>query len=338
VRKTRELESLQAGEGQTDLNAERVLKDEINGLLEQQDLKWKQRAKEAWLQKGDRNTKYFHACASQRKHGNTIGGIKDADGRECETQAEIEEAFVSYFRNLFESGGVHHVENCTVAVQEKVTDSMREGLLAEFTREEVYEAIKSMPPQKAPGPDGYTADFYQIHWDTVGGEVSEAALHFFNTVFMDASINATNIVLIPKNCNPCSVMDFRPISLCNVLYKIISKVLANRLKKVLPYIISHNQSAFIPGRLITDNILAAYETMHTMHTGMWSKVGFMGIKLDMSKAYDRVEWGFLEAVMAKMGFPDRWIKLIMECVKTVSYAIVVNGQPVGCIKPSRGLR
>jgi hypothetical protein len=172
----------------------------------------------------------------------------------------------------------------------------------------------------------------------VGEEVYDAALQFFHFIKMDADINATNIVLIPKNCNTCSVTDFRPISLCNVLYKIISKVLANRLKVVLPHVISQSQSAFIPGRLITDNIIAAYETMHTMHTRMWSKVGYMGIKLDMSKAYDRVEWGFLEVVMAKMGFPTRWIKLVMECVKTVSYAIVVNGNPVGYIKPSRCLR
>jgi hypothetical protein len=300
--KTRELESMQAGEGPTYHKPERALKDEINGLLEQQDLKWKQRAKKTWLQKGDRNTKFFHACASQHKRGNTIRGIKDANGRECETQIEIEEAFVSYFSSLFESRGVHQAESCTTAVQEKVTASMREGLLAEFTREEVHEAIKSMPPQKAPGPDGYMADFYQLHWDTVSGEVCEVALHFFNTIIMDASINATNIVLIPKNCNPCSVMDFRPISICNVLYKIISKVMANRLKRALPHIISHSQSAFILGRLITNNILAAYETMHTMHTCMWSKVRYVGIKLDMSKANDRMEWGFLEAV-SKNGVP-----------------------------------
>jgi hypothetical protein len=173
-----------------------------------------------------------------------------------------------------------------------VTASMRDGLLADFTKEEIHEALKSMPPQKAPGPDGYMADFYQFRWDMVGEEVCDAALHFFNSVSMDAAINATNIVLIPKNCNPCSVTDFRPISLCNVLYKIISKVLANRLKRVLPHVISQSQSAFISGQLITDNIVAAYETMHTMHTRMWSKVGFMGIKLDMSKAYDKVEWGF----------------------------------------------
>jgi hypothetical protein len=94
----------------------------------------------------------------------------------------------------------------------------------------------------------------------------------------------------------------------------------------------------LPGRLITDNILAAYETIHSMHTKMWSKVGFMGIKLDMSKAYDRVEWKFLEAVMSKLGFSDRWVRLIMECVRTVTYSIIVNGQAVGKIKPSRGLR
>jgi hypothetical protein len=113
----------------------------------------------------------------------------------------------------------------------------------------------------------------------------------------------------------------------------VSKVLANRLKEVLPSVISSNQSAFIPGRLIMDNVLAAYETLHTMHTNMWSKVGFMGIKLDMSKAYDRVEWKFLEVVMEKLGFSQRWISLVMVCVRIVSYAVVVNGQAVGNIQP-----
>jgi hypothetical protein len=107
---------------------------------------------------------------------------------------------------------------------------------------------------------------------------------------------------------------------------------------VLPYVISPNQSAFILGRLITDNVMAAYETLHTMHTSMWSKVGFMGIKLDMSKAYNRVEWSFLEEVMKKMGFPKKWIDWVMECVRSVTYSIIVNGQPVGHIKPMKGLR
>jgi len=111
---------------------------------------------------------------------------------------------------------------------------------------------------------------------------------FFETGSLDSEINATNIASIPKTCNLVCVTDFRPISLCNVVYKIISKILANRLKVVLPNIISSTQSAFLPRRLITDNILAAYETMHSMQTSMWSKVGFMGIKLGMSKAYDRV--------------------------------------------------
>jgi hypothetical protein len=105
---------------------------------------------------------------------------------------------------------------------------------------------------------------------------------------LDNNINSTNIALIPKLTNPVVVSDFHPISLCNVLYKIIAKVLANRLKECLPHIISPQQSSFIPGWLITDNVLATYEILLSMQTRMWSKVGFMGIKLDMSKAYDRV--------------------------------------------------
>jgi hypothetical protein len=143
----------------------------------------------------------------------------------------------------------------------------------------------------------------------------------------------THVALIPKNNNPLSVLDYKPISLCNVMYKIISKVLANRLNEVLPHVISPFQSAFLSGRLITDNILEAYETLHTMHTRMWNKVGYMGIKLYMSKAYDKVEWAFLESVIGKMDFPARWIQLVMECVRTITYAILVNGHPVGHIIP-----
>jgi hypothetical protein len=137
---------------------------------------------------------------------------------------------------------------------------------------------------------------------------------------------------------PVNVSDFRPISLCNVIFKLISKVLANRLKQVLPDIISCNQSAFIPGRLISDNILVAYETLHTMKNQLWSKVGYLGIKLDMSKAFDRVEWPFLEAVMLKMGFDPRWVCLVMKCVTSVRYSIIVNGNPVGDFTHSRGIR
>jgi hypothetical protein len=119
---------------------------------------------------------------------------------------------------------------------------------------------------------------------------------------------------VPKIKNPTRESEFRPINLCNVLYKIIFNVLANRLKDVLPHITSYNQSAFIPGRMITDNILVAYETLHSMHTGIWGKVGFMGLNLDLSKACDKIEWIFLEAVMRRLWFSTRWIRFIMVCI------------------------
>ena len=150
--------------------------------------------------------------------------------------------------------------------------------------------------------------------------------------------NDTIIILIPKTNSSQMLKDLRPISLCNVLYKLISKVLANRVKKILPAIISPSQSAFVPGRLITDDVLLAYELIHHLKSKRKGEEGLTAIKLDMSKAYDRVEWIFLEKIMRKMDFSGRWIQLIMKCVTSVSYKINVNGSFTTKILPQHGLR
>jgi hypothetical protein len=234
--------------------------------------------------------------------------------------------------------GSRNMDHALEGLEVRVTPAMNATLMQEFTTEEVGRAVAQMDPLKAPGPDGFSTCFFQKNWAIIGGEVSQFVTHILNNGSMNKELNFTYIALIPKVANPSCVTDFRPISLCNVLYKLISKTIANRLKLVLPEIISQNQSAFIPGRLISDNILAAYETLHTMHSKMWGKVGHMAVKLDMSKAYDRVEWDFLEAVMHRMGFEGRWTRLIMMCIKSVSYGVLVNGTPTGRIFPSRGIR
>ncbi|KAL5559838.1 hypothetical protein UlMin_036049 [Ulmus minor] len=132
--------------------------------------------------------------------------------------------------------------------------------------------------------------------------------------------------------------DFRPISLCSVLYKIIFKCLANRLKVFLDDLISENQSAFVGGRLIHDNIIAGYEGIHLMKNGRLGNGKKMALKLDMSKAFDRVEWKFIEAVMIKLGFAEPWILKIMNCISSVSFSFLLNGEVKGNISPGRGLR
>ena len=195
-----------------------------------------------------------------------------------------------------------------------------------------------MHPTKAPGPDGMPPLFFQKYWDIVGPCVLDCVLQALNSGTMPPRANETYIYLVPKTKNPQKITEYHLISRCNVIYKIMSKVLANRLKKILPMVISEAQSAFVPGRLILDNVLVAFETMHTIDQRRKGKEGLMAIKLDMSKAYDRVEWSYLEAIMRRMGFQDRWISLIMMCVSTVTYYVFINGEPRGTIIPTRGLR
>jgi hypothetical protein len=180
--------------------------------------------------------------------------------------------------------------------------------------------------------------FFQKYWHIVGSDVTVTVLSCLNSSHILKSSNFTHIVLIPKVKNPTRVSDYRPISLCNIIFKLISKVMANRMKRILPQIISDNQSVYVPGRLITDNFLVAFETLHSMHKRSGGRVGSITIKLDMSKAYDWVEWHFLWQIMEKLGFHGSWIDLVMACLSTVSYSVLLNGCLEGYIIPTRGIR
>jgi hypothetical protein len=141
-------------------------------------------------------------------------------------------------------------------------------LSAVLLADEIDQALAQMHPLKSPGPDGFGVCFFQHHWEMIGPKVKGAILDFLNGEFFEPGINKTFMALIPKSHEAYSVGEYRPISLCNVVYKLIAKALANRLNRMLPSIISHNQNAFVPDRLITDNVLVAYETLHSMHTWM----------------------------------------------------------------------
>ena len=142
-------------------------------------------------------------------------------------------------------------------------------------------------------------------------DVCRAVKDFLHGVGMPEAFNATVIVMIPKCNSPELLSQFRPISLCNVLYKIATKVLANRLKVILPILISEEQSAFVPGRL-------AYECVHAIRKRKRKKP-LCAVKLDMMKAYDRVEWAFLQRMMEHFGFAQGWIDMIMRCVRSATF-------------------
>ncbi|XP_027062993.2 uncharacterized protein [Coffea arabica] len=215
---------------------------------------------------------------------------------------------------------------------------MNAKLTKEVMEDEIREALFSMNPEKAPGQDGMSPLFFQKFWNFIKSDIIPAIKAFFHSGHMLKSVNHTVISLIPKILHPTNLKNFRPISLCSVLYKIISKILANRLKSVLDLCISKTQSAFIPERQILDNVIIAHEYMHFLKNKRQGKEGYMAIKLDMAKAYDRVEWQCLMDMMEKMGFCSKWINWIHSCLKTVSYSFNCNGEIKGFVTPERGIR
>ncbi|XP_074318329.1 uncharacterized protein LOC141655135 [Silene latifolia] len=315
----------------------RQLVAKISNLRRQEEQYWRQRSRALWLKDGDRNTKFFHTRAGERKRKNYIAKLIDDEGAERVGTEAVTNVAMEYFQALFTSSNPTNFDDVLTGIGGRVTEVMNEGLRRDYGEEEVLEALNQMHPLKAPGPDGMNGLFYQTYWSLVGQEVVRAVLAILRGERSPRDINKTNIVLIPKKKAPDKIRDFRPISLCNVVYKLVSKVLANRLKQFLGDIVSENQGAFTPGRTISDNVLIAFEVFHAMKSSRQVE-GNMAIKLDMAKAYDRVEWRFLYRVLCVMGLDRNWVDRVMACVTSVSFSVLVNGNPSRTFRPTRGLR
>ncbi|KAG7589015.1 Reverse transcriptase zinc-binding domain [Arabidopsis suecica] len=218
----------------------------------------------------------------------------------------------------------------------KCTNAHQCMLEKEVTAEEIRQVLFAMPANKAPGPDGFTCEFFKSAWSVVGDDFTTAIQSFFIKGFLPKGVNTTILALIPKKEDAKVMKDYRPISCCNVLYKVISKILANRLKSLLPEIISPNQTAFIKNRLLMENVLLASEIVKDYHKDDVSPRCAM--KIDISKAFDSVQWSFLLETLKAMHFPGKFIHWIQLCISTATFSVQVNGELTGFFGSKRGLR
>ncbi|GJX44527.1 RNA-directed DNA polymerase, eukaryota, reverse transcriptase zinc-binding domain protein, partial [Tanacetum coccineum] len=289
-----------------------------------------QHAKIKWLSEGDKNNSYFHKVLKGRNNKSKILSLNDSNGNSYE-EDQIPNLFLKHFEEFIgTSYPVHEIEDRGTLFQRKISNEAALNMIAEFSDKEIMMAMFDIEESKAPGPDGFTSALFKKAWDIIGTDICNAVKEFFRTGRMLGEVNATLISLIPKIQTPNKVTDFRPIACCNVLHKCISKAITNRIKHVLGMLVSNNQSAFISGRSIQDNILLTQEIIKGYNRkGGPKRVAF---KIDLQKAYDSISWSFLKRTLEEFGFHDKMVNWIMQCATTAGFSINVNGERVGAIK------
>lgn len=318
---------------------EKVLQQELESILNQERDIWALKSRVNWLVEGERNTSFFHVTTLVRRKRNRIDAIKNTVGEWVFEEEDIMNVVRKGFQDLFSSSKDSSLWQISPPSQwqARLSEADCTVLNQVVTDEEIVMALRSMKPYKAPGPDGLHAGFFQQFWPTVGSLVKKEVRQIFATKKMPENLNKTHLVLIPKIQGPETLGNYRPISLCNTTYKLVSKIIVNRLRPMLGDLISPVQSAFIPGRRGTDNAIIVQELIHSISRTK-GRQGYMAIKIDLEKAYDKLEWSFIRERLSHINLPTDISDLIMSCISSVSTTILFNGGTMDPIIPSRGIR
>jgi len=316
---------------------ERIKKAELVSCLKETDKKleslFRQKARISWLKNGDSCTKFFHSTLRWRRRRNEVKGV-EVGGIWSEEPSTVRYEAKKMFDNRFKARKDLGVRLDAVEFK-SLSESDNLGLLEGFTEKKIRDAVWQCEGSKSPGPDGFNFTFIKKSWEFVKEEVMAVMKQFHETGYIPKGCNASFIALVPKVKNPVNLEQYRPISLVGAIYKIISKVLAERIKKVLPLVIDECQSAFLKNRGILDSVLMANEVIEDIRRGGRSG---LCLKVDFEKAYDSVRWEFLYDMLQKMGFHSKWISWIRGCLESASISVLVNGSPTEEFKPKRGLR
>uniref|UniRef100_A0A251UE24 Putative RNA-directed DNA polymerase, eukaryota, Reverse transcriptase zinc-binding domain protein n=1 Tax=Helianthus annuus TaxID=4232 RepID=A0A251UE24_HELAN len=295
------------------------------------DLQQKSRAN--WLKHGDENSAYFHRAIAVNMARNRINGLL-FQNRYITEPSEIKDETWRWFKNLFKEPIRRRPEFLSLDVPSISTPSGT-FLCESFSEKEIWSAIKSCDGDKAPGPDGFSLKFFKSFWVKLKPLILGFMNDFYQSGHLNPGCTSSFIALIPKIKDPQDLSNFRPISLVGSLYKILAKVLANRLKAVINEVSSPVQSAFVGGRNILDSPLIVGEIIAWAKK---SKIKLAVFKVDFEKAYDSINWKFLFRMMENMSFPEKWVGWIKGCLTSGRGSVLINGSPTKEFNFKRGLR
>lgn len=307
---------------------------------EAQEIFFKRKARIRWLDCGDSNTKFFYKMVVAHQARNFINYLLDGGGNRVFNRDQIKEMIVTYFHNLLgtEDDWIQQIssDDLNGLLSYRCPASISNQLISIPTVEEIKSTLFSMKKNKAPGPDGFSAEFFWESWEIVGRDTVEAIKEFFTGSRMLRQFNSTIISLIPKFVGADQLSAFRPISLCTTVYKVMARLLKKKLQLCVSDIVQRNQVGFVQDRLLCENVLLATELVKDFHAQGPTTRGCL--KIDISKAFDNLNWDFLFKVLNTLELPTIFIDWIKECVTSTSFSVAINGELHGFFPGKKGLR
>nr|GFB23573.1 RNA-directed DNA polymerase, eukaryota [Tanacetum cinerariifolium] len=281
-----------------------------------------QKSKIKWAIEGDENSKFFHGIINKKRSQLAIRKVFD-NGLWCTDPGKVKEAFFNHFEARFKKPIAHRFM-LNFPFNKRLSDMQAADLERNVSRDEIRLAVWNCGENKSPGPDGYTFEFFRKYWNIVGPDFCEAVEYFFETGLFSKGCNSSFVALIPKVADAKFVNDFRPISLIGSVYKVVTKILANRFALVIAGLVFDTQSAFVANRQILDGPFILNEILHWCKR---KKKQSMFFKVDFAKAYDSVRWDYLLDVLEAFGFGQTWCKWIRGTFSFAKASVLVNGSP-----------